>query len=525
MSKFCPNCGNELADDVRFCNRCGYKIADNSNIVVQQNTSSEITSNLSTSNNNGYKPKSINFLQDQAAKIDEEKKKSDSKTTIIVVIITTILIIAAIILSVYVLFFTGSKDNNSNSSASNSSIKNSSSQTDSSKNDSSLSDSSSTTSSSFSEPDSSSSEPEIEIVPIQKRDIESIVVKKNASGDEKLDSKQYTTLIKADDKSIKECLSKLKADKQAVVYNKGESGVYPILSSNFILEETEKHTPLITIKTTQKEEFFKNANELSIIFNENKLVDKKDEILRDLLDSELAEYIINGEVDKSLDFNMSYYLNDKAIKVNYERAKKEKDYVVNISYTVMSNTNEEKEALDGQNNIDIDFSLLNDFKTPLSSYFTTKSKAATDFDSIKKQKSLFDSALKTLVADNPIVVSNTNILSVQASNNGTQKLIFELCGYYKESRPADQCNTLKCEFWTDSKNTPTHCEITMSISASKNEDALKKAFESTTKLLYPDLKVNNEGIGEITINNQKYKVEVRSSSPLDRKITINRITK
>lgn len=523
MSKFCPNCGNEIrSNESLFCNRCGYKLPYENDNMENENTIFQSTSTTQPLEPNDTQPKGISFLQEQATKIDEEKKKNNSKTTVIVVIITSLLVIAAIILSVYVLFFTDSKNDDSSNSSLNNSTKNSISQTDLSKNDSSLSDSSSMTSSSSSEPDSSS-EPEIEIAPIQKRDIESVVAKKSDIA-EKYDSKQYTTLINADEKTIIDCLNKYKEGKQAVGYYKEEKGPFPTITESFEIQDAEKHTPLITVKTIQKEEFFKNINNLTITFHEGKLYDKKDEILKELLVSELAEYIINGEVDKNLDFNISYYLNNKEIRVDYKRAKQEKDYVINITYTVMSNTDEDKEALDGQNHLDMEFSLLNDFKTPLSAFFTTKSKEPTDFDSIKSNKSLFNTAVGYLKTDKPVVLTRSTFDSITVSR--TKKILkFRLVGYFNE-RMAGDASILEFELWFDEKDKPSYCGVTMTLGDLKaKNDVAAKVLNTTTDFLYPGLKVDAQGKGEITINGEKYKVEMEKVNEISRRIHISRTTK
>lgn len=521
MSKFCPNCGNEMrSNESLFCNRCGYKLPDENNNTENVKVVSQQENISQPSESSVLQPKGINFLQDQATKIDEAKKKSNNKTTVIVVIVASILVIVAIILSVYVLFFTDSKNDDSSNSSLNNSTKNSSSQVDSSETDSSYSDLNSSTGD-YSEPDSSS-EPEIEITPIQKRDIESVVAKKSDIA-EKYDSKQYTTLINADEKTVIDCLNKYKEGKQAVGYYKEEKGPFPTITESFEMQDIENHATLITVKTIQKEEFFKNINNLTITFHEGKLYDKKDEFLKALLNPELAEYIINGEVDKNLDFNISYYLNNKEIRVDYKRAKQEKDYVINITYTVMSNTDEDKEALDGQNHLDMGFSLLNDIKTPLSAFFTTKSKEPTDFDSIKSNKSLFNTAVGYLKTDKPVVLTKSTFDSITVS--GTRKILkFHLVGYFNE-RMAGDASRLEFELWLE-KDKPSYCGVTMALGDLKaKNDVAAKVLNTTTDFLYPGLKVDAQGIGEITINGEKYKVEMEKVNEITRRIHISRTTK
>lgn len=513
MSKFCPNCGNKISsNESLFCNRCGYKLSDNVVDSVNHEPTSIRNNTENSTDLNDAQAKGIIFLQAQATKIDEEKKKYNKKTTAIVLVIVAILVIIAVILSIYVLFFIESKSNDS------SSLRTNNSQANSSMNDSSVNDANSSRDDLSSTADSSS-EVLTKEKPIQERDIESVVAE-NEFG-----VNQYTTLINTDDKSVVDCLNKFKKDKLAVTYYKDEKYYLSELKSTYKLQDSEKYDEYITVTTIQNESHFQNPNNINITFHNGKLYDQKDVILKSLINEELAEYIINGNGDKTADFKTSCYLNNKEIKVDYERAKKEDNYVINITYNAMDTAAYEEDKAVIYNNIYpiTNSTLLKEFKAPLSSYFTTKSKEAADFKSMESGKGFLCTALKYLKTVKPVAQTNIQFDEMTLSDDGNKMLKFRLDGLSGEKQ-GDVCCTMECEFRSDKNNKPVFGMFVLKVPKANKEDETKKDLNAATEFLYPGIKVDAQGKGEVSINGTKYKIEIKFESFAEKVITIQRVS-
>lgn len=59
MAKFCPNCGNEVAENSNFCTKCGTNLGNSDNT---NNGSTVIINNYNTTNNSGIKISERNIV-------------------------------------------------------------------------------------------------------------------------------------------------------------------------------------------------------------------------------------------------------------------------------------------------------------------------------------------------------------------------------------------------------------------------------------------------------------------------------
>ena len=379
---------------------------------------------------------------------------------------------------------------------------------------------SSSASDSTSESDNESkndSQPAVDTKPIQERDIVSKEVETNNKGQY---ANRYTTPIIANPKTVTDCFNKIKSKTQTIHYRIKQESQMNVKTGSYSLAE-KQGADVINIETTQDLYFFTNAGSLTISFGNEKSLENKNEILKSLIEPELAEYIIKS-TDKLSSNNTSVYLNNKSIKADYQFDKKDNKYILSITYTPMNEAFGEL-APAVSNGTDIyDGYIVHDFPTPLSAFFT--SKEPTDLESIKSRKSLFDKAIQGSTASNgPTRQTNTVIEYMDLTDDGSQNIsIVSNSDFTDEEKSAYNAHgdymNLNCKLGTYIDSQKGKCyygKVQISFTKKNPKEDSKTILNQALNTLFPGVKINQNGAGEITIEgvkvNFQYKDEVNGN--------------